>query len=298
MGDSYIIGVDVGGSHISCAFVNKMTGKIVEKSLLECKIDPNGSVQEFTESLRSLFEKLLSEKSQYSFSGIGIAMPGPFDYENGISKIKGVKKFDALYDISLKEIFREVVNKNDIPIQFSNDASCYALGEYYAGAAQNSGRTIVVTLGTGFGSTFLIEGVPQSIEKDGVPPNGYLYDLPFGETIADDYFSTRWFINTSKEKAGQNISGAKEAAELAEKDDLQMLAVFEEFAENLSEMILPWVDKFRPDTFVIGGSIAKASSLFLDNLEQKLLKKGVNNLKIRTCELWDEAPIVGAAMSL
>lgn len=298
MEEEYNIGVDVGGSHISCAFVHKTTGEIIDESLVEIKIDSNGSIQEFTESLRLLFKKLYAATTQKSFSGIGIAMPGPFDYENGISKIKGVQKFDALYDVNIKSIFREVVNKHDIPVHFTNDATCYALGEYYSGAAQNSKKTIVVTLGTGFGSTFLIDGVTQSIEGNGVPADGYLYNVPFGESIADDYFSTRWFVNTCKEKFGLDISGARETANLAKINDSRALAVFEEFAENLTEMIFPWVDKFKPDVFVIGGSIAKSFPFFLDKLDNKLSKKGVKNLKIKTCELWDAAPIVGAAMSV
>ncbi|PKB18840.1 ROK family protein [Flavobacterium sp. 5] len=298
MENLYNIGVDVGGSHISCAFVHKTTGETIAESLLECKIDSNGSIQEFTEPLRLLFEQLFSVTSQYSFSSVGIAMPGPFDYENGISKITGVQKFDALYGLDLKQIFKDVIKNNDIPVRFTNDASCFALGEYYAGAAQNSKRTIVVTLGTGFGSTFLIDGIIQSTEGGGVPPGGYLYNVPFGKSIADDYFSTRWFVNTCKEKYGFDISGAREAAELAKNNNPQALAVFEEFAENLTEMIFPWIEKFNPDTFVLGGSIARAFPYFLNNLEQKLAKKGINKLKVKTCELWSEAPIIGAAMNL
>jgi glucokinase len=297
MVNTFNIGVDVGGSHVSCAYVNKSTGRIVENSFVERKIDSNGSVQEFTESLRSLFDQLFSVTNQYSFDAVGVAMPGPFDYENGISKIQGVQKFDALYDVNLKEVFKNVLVGYDIPVCFANDASCYALGEYYAGAALNSKRTIVLTLGTGLGSTFLING-SQSIEGTGVPPDGYLYNVPFGKTIADDYFSTRWFVNTFKERFRLDISGARETAALAEKDEWQALAVFEEFAENLSEMIYPWINKFQPDTVVIGGNIAKCHPFFLAKLKERLAKKEIFNLQIKTCELWADAPIVGAAMSI
>jgi glucokinase len=297
MVNTFNIGVDVGGSHVSCAYVNKSTGRIVENSFVERKIDSNGSVQEFTESLRSLFDQLFSVTNQYSFDAVGVAMPGPFDYENGISKIQGVQKFDALYDVNLKEVFKNVLVGYDIPVCFANDASCYALGEYYAGAALNSKRTIVLTLGTGLGSTFLING-SQSIEGTGVPPDGYLYNVPFGKSIADDYFSTRWFVNTFKERFRLDISGARETAALAEKDEWQALAVFEEFAENLSEMIYPWINKFQPDTVVIGGNIAKCHPFFLAKLKERLAKKEIFNLQIKTCELWADAPIVGAAMSI
>jgi glucokinase len=297
MKHTYNIGVDVGGSHVSCAYVNKTTGKIVENSFVERKIDSNGSVQEFAESLRLLFGQLFSVTNKYSFEAVGVAMPGPFDYENGISKIQRVKKFDALYDVNLKELFKDVLSEYDVPVCFANDASCYALGEYYGGAAQNSKRTIVLTLGTGLGSTFLVNG-SQSIEGVGIPPDGYLYNVPFGKTIADDYFSTRWFVNTFKEKFDLDISGARETAMLAKNDHWQALEVFEEFAENLKQMIFPWITKFQPDTFVIGGNIAKCHPFFLDNLKEKLAQKEVCNLQVKTSDLWADAPIVGAAMSI
>jgi len=298
MEKSYNLGVDVGGSHISCAYVEKTTGKMLDKTLVECKIDSMGSIHDFEESLRALFEKSILASDHCPFSGVGIAMPGPFDYERGISKIAGVQKFDALFGVNLKQLVRDVLGKRNLPVSISNDASCFALGEYFSGAARQRKRTIVVTLGTGFGSTFLVDGAVQNTEGEGVPADGFLYHIPFKERIADDYFSTRWFVNRWKEKTGKVIKGAKEVADLALKNDQQALAVFEDFSENLAQFMLPWILDFKPDTFVLGGSISKAAPLFLQKLEQKLVLKGVGNLKINTCKLWDEAPIIGAAMNI
>ena len=298
MEKSYILGVDVGGSHISCAYVDKTTGKMLEKTLVECKIDSRGSIHDFVESLRSLFGQSISASDNCPYDGVGIAMPGPFDYERGISKIAGVQKFDALFGVNLKQLVRDVLGKKDLPVSTANDAGCFALGEYFSGAARQSKRTIVVTLGTGFGSTFLVDGTIQNIEGGGVPKDGFLYHIPFKDSIADDYFSTRWFVNTWKKNTGQEIKGAKEVADLAKQNDPQALAVFEEFSENLAQFIFPWIIEFKPDTFVLGGSISKAAPLFLNKLEQKLAIKGVENLKIRTCEWWNEAPIIGAAMNI
>ena len=47
------------------------------------------------------------EYSEYDRSGniggIGIAIPGPFDYGNGISLIKDLEKYESLYGTNIKE---------------------------------------------------------------------------------------------------------------------------------------------------------------------------------------------------
>ena len=41
--------------------------------------------------------------------GVGMAIPGPFDYEHGISRMQGLNKYDAIYGIPLEPEIRERV---------------------------------------------------------------------------------------------------------------------------------------------------------------------------------------------
>ncbi|MDR0542470.1 MAG: ROK family protein, partial [Dysgonamonadaceae bacterium] len=229
-------------------------------------------------------------------SGIGFSIPGPFDYSRGISKIEGVQKFNALFGLNVKEIFRPILNEQTGFTAFINDATAFALGEYYAGAAKGSNRCLAITLGTGFGTTFLVDGIPQVKANEEIPANGYLYNIPFKKSIADDYFSTRWFLNTWREITGENADGVKEIAQYAQQGNQQAKAVFEEFASNLSDFLNPWLRQFRPDTLVIGGNIARASTLFLQSLISKPENKNITEINIRISELWDHASLAGAAM--
>ncbi|MDL2322461.1 ROK family protein [Bacteroidales bacterium OttesenSCG-928-A17] len=289
------IGVDIGGTHISCAPVDIRTGKIVgdvETARVDSKGSSTGILRSWQSALHSVIEK------NKPIMGIGFAIPGPFDYEKGISLIEGVQKYDSLFGLNIKEsIFSDRNDYVSMPMAFINDASGFALGEYYAGAAKGSKRSLISTLGTGFGSTFLIDGRIQQEETTDVPPNGYLYNIPFKENIADDYFSTRWFVNTWLQKTGEEVEGVKEIAQYALQNNPQALAVFAEFSNNLVEFITPWLQKFKPDTWVIGGSIAKASVLFLEQVISALKEKNIENVKIKIGALWDDAPLVGAAMN-
>jgi predicted NBD/HSP70 family sugar kinase/mannose-6-phosphate isomerase class I len=293
MSKEIYIGADIGGTHISTAWVSPLTG-IVDGTVRKIPVDGNGALEETMQVWLSSVQKTMNGNGD--IMGLGFAMPGPFDYSRGISRIEGVQKFDSLFGFNVKEAFRPVLNGKTSQLVFINDAAAFALGEYYAGAARGSKRCLIVTLGTGFGSTFLIEGIPQQMAGAGVPPDGYLYNIPFKESIADDYFSTRRFVNTWKEKTGEEVNGVREIAHYAQTGNRQAKTVFEEFSSDLSDFLAPWLKQFNPDTLVLGGNISKASSLFLQALIAKLERKNMPKINICISKLWDHAPLTGAAM--
>jgi len=149
------------------------------------------------EDLLSIWSKTIrasmnSVASTSSFNGIGIAMPGPFEYANGVSKME--HKLLALYDKHLPtELNKYLDLPSPISIRFNNDATCFAIGEAFNGLGKAKQRVVVITLGTGFGAAFLDDKIPI-VDRADVPPQGCLWHLPFGKSIADDYFSTNWFV--------------------------------------------------------------------------------------------------------
>lgn len=291
----YFIGVDIGGSHISCALIDSDDGRIYRNKIFEAEVDSAGEAGSIIRSWQSVIQSALSESKD--IAGIGFAIPGPFNYKEGISLIENVCKYDALFGINIHEEIRKIFPDRNKPVGFINDASGFALGEFFSGAGRNSRRTLAITLGTGFGSTFLSDG--NICEAgDNVPPNGYLYDIPYRESISDDYFSTRWFIRRWKELTGKETENVKTLSGEAIAGNLNAQALFDEFADNMAEFIAPHLLKFQADTFVIGGNIAKASNLFLPRLKENLNQKGLAGIKIKLCELWERAPLIGAAMFL
>ncbi|MDR2474213.1 MAG: ROK family protein [Tannerella sp.] len=286
-------GIDIGGTHVAAAAV-KVDGGVVERSLFKRAINAAGSIDETVGAWRQLMYETLEYEP--NTVGVGFSMPGPFDYERGISMIEGVAKFNSLFGLNIKEYMRSALNGSAGSIAFINDAAAFALGEYYCGAAKGSQKSLVITLGTGFGSAFLVGDVPQTTASQEVPANGYLYNTPFKDSIADDYFSTRWFVRTWEERTGQKVGGVKDIAQSAVGGDAVAKAMFAEFAAGLAEVLAPKLAAFKPDTLVIGGNIARASDMFLDDLVNNLKIKHITDTKVRICEKWDEAPLIGAAL--
>ena len=85
---TFAIGIDVGGSHISSCVVDIEKGEVAS-AFVTTPIDSKASAK----AIVDVFVKNIYEcKAQFDgeIAGVSFAIPGPFDYENGVSTIEGV----------------------------------------------------------------------------------------------------------------------------------------------------------------------------------------------------------------
>ncbi len=296
MKQNLAIGVDIGGSHISCAAVDLKSFRILDQTRTERAVDNKAQAGEilgvWVQALSEVIKKIPAE----SLKGIGFGMPGPFDYVKGISYIKGVAKYEHLYGVNVHNAISESLNfPEGFPVRFMNDVSTFAVGEAIVGKAAKASRSMSITLGTGFGSAFISNRIPI-VDGPEVPKLGCVYHLPYGDNIADDYFSTRWFIGKYKKLTGKELSGVKEFSELAGKDKIVM-GLFTEFGTDLGAFLAPWLKRFKAEIVVVGGNISHAYSLFGKIFENSLKKEGCN-CKVALSELKEDAAFIGAAYLL
>ncbi len=293
MKQKYAIGADIGGSHITCAAVDLLSGKVLKNTLSERRVNNQAQAYEIINTWSECLSDVIRHVGFDDLRGIGFAMPGPFDYVNGISYIKGVSKYEKLYGFNIADAIVSSIGAPDyFKIRFINDASAFAVGEAWAGMAKNYNKSMCITLGTGLGSAFIKDGIPV-VDGPDVPRIGCVYHLPYGESIADDYFSTRWFLKNYKELTGKEIEGVKELAELAEKDPA-VKNLFLKFGNDLAGFLAPWLKKFGAEVLVIGGNIANAFNLFESVFTERLKKEGWNGA-VKISELKEDAALLGSA---
>lgn len=283
MKDSFVLGIDIGGSHLTAALVNEATRKFVPDSYTRIRVNSKGTAEEILESWTTAVQDIY-KKHPVKNKRIGIAMPGPFDYENGISLIKGLDKYEALYKLNVKELLSQKLEIPVASILMMNDAACFLRGEVYYGAVKGYTDVIGITLGTGTGSAFHHHGVTEDAN---------LGPSPFMDSIADEYFSTRWFVKQYIEKTGFAVKDVKAMAELYTSED-HVRDIFSEFVKNLVVFLEGFVKKEKPQAIVMGGNIAQCSDLFLKDLVAALSEKGIT-IPIVNARLGEEAAILGAA---
>lgn len=290
----YAIGADIGGSHISAVIMDMEERKILTDSFATCRVNNKARAEEILESWKTALMRILPDVGEDQIAGIGFAMPGPFDYENGIAMFTHeVAKYENLHGLYVGERLRSLLGLNEsVLFRFMNDATSFAVGESWIGKSADCERSVAITLGTGFGSAFIEAGIPVPGRAD-VPKMGCVWHLPFKNGIADDYFSTRWFINSYREQTGKVMPGVREIAEQASSDRISA-KLFEEFGTNLGLFLGPWLQIFNTDCLVIGGNMTGAFDLFGPFLE-KTLKKQYVNIPLHLSELKETAAMVGSA---
>ncbi|WP_421938427.1 ROK family protein [Pedobacter sp.] len=277
------LGVDIGGSHITAALVDLSTRTLVRDSI---KRSPVNS-QESKEVILAAWCDIIADAFGNIKSGsryVGIAMPGPFDYEQGISLIKDQDKFKSLYQFNVKV---ELAKRLEIPaenIQFINDAAGFLQGEVFAGAAKGNAHVLGLTLGTGLGSSICINHKAEDAD---------LWNSPFLDGIAEDYLSTRWFVKRYKQLSGTVLDGVKELVALIETDHLAT-RVFMEFGNNLAQFLIPIIRENKIDTVIIGGNIAQSFDAFAPELVATLRGNDIDT-QIKISELKEHAALIGAA---
>ncbi|NGP45950.1 ROK family protein [Bacillaceae bacterium SIJ1] len=270
----YVLAFDVGGTYIKASIVRcdgaMVDGVHVYPSHADAPKDE--LIDHFSELIQTQAKRV---PDGGIIRGVGMAFPGPFDYEKGICQIKGLQKFDALYGVNLKsELTDRLTALPELKgrwleapvIAFENDAALFALGECSYGAGRSFSRVIVLTIGTGFGSAFVSNGHLVKC-GEGVPPEGWLYRVPYLDGIMDDHFSRRGLLRLALETGVADVSaGADDVKRLAERalaGEKRPVEVFQKWRNRLEDALSPVIASFKPDAIILGGQIAKSGTLFV-----------------------------------
>lgn len=275
-----IIGIDIGGSHITMAQVDPVKREIIASTYIREHVDSFGSREDIFSAWVSAIEKATKGLVREALL-IGIAMPGPFDYENGISLMQQGKFID-IYQVNIKKELAKRLGISEQQIYFVNDAAAFMEGEVFGGCVQGFRKVFGVTLGTGLGTTFY--NGDFATDED-------LWDSPFRKSVFEDYLATRWFVKRYAELTGGQISGTKD---LLDKPLEIQTQIFNEYADTFSEFIVQHVNHYKPEVLVIGGNIAKAYPHFGERFI-KNLKENNSNLQVKISAIFEDAAILGAA---
>jgi glucokinase len=261
-----VIALDVGGTSVKSALVAPGGHFIGKPSITP--IDSSSEADSILRTFAQIISTHLGESHRSNLLGVALGFPGPFDYASGICLIEGVEKYAALYRVNMRDALRTRLNLGDLPILFRNDAEAAVVGEARYGAGLDYRRLIGVTLGTGCGSAFLVDGVPVT-SWPSVPPNGWLYPVLFRGLRADDVFSQRG-LEARLQAAGVTERNVKEAAAVARAGDPFARQVFEAFGADFGSFLNSFAVAFTAEVVLVLGRIAGAMDLFGPPLRQTL----------------------------
>jgi glucokinase len=288
--------LEIGGTHVTAALVDVDKWRVVAGVGGRRAVDARGTADKIISTLADAADSLRpADRSLW-----GVAIPGPFDYSRGVATFHGVGKFDSLRGVALGDVLRRRVAGRTGSVHFLNDAEAFAVGEWVAGRAKGHDRVIGVTVGTGIGSAFLVEGVARR-RGPGVPPQGRLDLLEIAGHHLEDTVSRRAIRVLYAELTGDLRGGSldvKDIATRARTGDVVARRALDEPLQALGRVLAPRAADFDASIIVVGGSIALA----WDVIEPPLLSgmdqaspKWSNSFEVAAAQRIEEAALLGAA---
>lgn len=280
MSKKIILSGDIGGSHITVGRFIQKDSVFELENLKREPLDSYGSKSFILDHWVSIFTDLIQIGEDYM---LALAMPAPFDYKNGICLIEKQGKFKNLFGIDLRKELSIQLGILPTHIFFINDAEAFLLGEVSFSGGEMANNILGLTLGSGLGS---------SIKVGNTVRDGGLWSSPFKSGIAEDYLSSRWFVNWIKQELNIQVDGVKEIVsnpEIMRKGS----SVFDLFANNLADFIENQHKEFKVDKIILGGNISKAHSFFLDKTLHYLQTKGLD-IPIEVSQLGEKSAVFGA----
>jgi glucokinase len=281
--ESIAVGVDIGGTHITTALIDVNTKAVLPDTMIRAIVNADAPADEILTVWFGVIQKVLAINN-VPLQRIGFAMPGPFDYEGGVSLIRNMHKYETLYGLNIKELLAEQFGISKDQVKMRNDTEAFLSGEVMCGAAQGYPKAIGITLGTGLGSAKSNHGFTQDVN---------LGSSLFKDGIAEDYLSTRWFVEKYRECSGETVTGVKELLEMHKNGNPCTPQIFEEFYGNLTLFLQSFIVAEKPNVVVIGGNIAEAYDLFYPSLV-KIQTTYTDTVIFKKAKLGEAAALLGA----
>ena len=284
-GAGYLIGVDLGGTHMVGGLADLSGEIILRRSLLSESIvasDGEGNLQRLIELAQALITETPAPARIW---GIGVGVPGVVSGDEGTVTLAPAVGW---WDLPLKQIIERTLG---VPVFVENDVNLAAMGEHQHGVGQGVDDLVVIFIGTGIGAGVILggelyQGANQAAGEVGymvVDVNGLgqrydefgcLESLASGRGIA---IRAQERIAAGEETALLDLAGgdpaqvtAETVFEAARGGDGVAQAIVEETIRYLGLMVANVACVLNPEMVVIGGGVARSADLLLDGIRQQV----------------------------
>ena len=279
--------IEVGGTHATSALI-ATDEWAVQTEPRRVQLDSHADAD-------VLIAAITSAAAGLSAAVWGIAMPDPFDYAAGIGRFHDVGKFDALDGIDLRAALAPRLGAAASSLTFCNDADAFTLGEWAIGAGRGAHRVVGLTLGTGVGSGWTVDGV---VVDPGVPLGGRIHQVQLDGRPLEETMSRRAIRAAYAAATGDHRADVREIADRAGTGEAAARTTLSTAFRGLGRAIAGPIDDFQADVVVVGGSMTGSWSLF-----EPWLLEGWQDVvadsppPLRLADHADVAPLIGAALA-
>lgn len=139
------VAVDLGGTNIKAAIVDKFNGIIEQTSTpTHAELGRDHLLDRISATIKEL-------TTRHEVIGIGMGLPGMVNLEQTI--VRNPPNLPGWDEVRAAE---EITKRTNLPCRIENDANIAALGSLHFGVGKNFKNFIIITLGTGVGGGIII----------------------------------------------------------------------------------------------------------------------------------------------
>ena len=308
---NFSIGIDLGGTRIKGGILKDNV--LLEKIILDAESEKG--LRPKLARLEEVIDELLKKHEVHhnTLHGIGIAFPGIID---PLAKkiVSTNKKYD---DGPVLNLPQWVLEKWNTILYIENDARMAAVGEWKFGAGRGSDNIVACTIGTGIGSSAIIEGRLLrgkhfqagilgghfTVQYNGndctcgnigcVEAQASTWNIA-GMIKADPGFSKCILANESVLDFHAVFKAAKQKDELATRIKFECLNIW-------SAGIINLIHAYDPEIVVLGGGILNSKEEIIPYIQQRISQYAWcpwGNVQVKASELMDDAAILGVTYCL
>ena len=309
--NQFSIGIDLGGTRIKLGLLKDHT--IVEKKIFDA--ESAKGVQANLSRIETAIDHLL-EKHQIKqdvLQGIGLSFPGLVD---PVSKkiISTNKKYDDAPQLHLEEW---VAQKWNTSFYIENDARMAAVGEWKFGAGRGSNDVVAVTIGTGIGTSAIIEGRLLRGKHFQAGCLGGHFTVQYKGNICTcgnigcvEAQASTWNISEMvKTDPGFSNSSLSSEANIdfykvfkaSQQNDALATRIKYECMNIWSAGIINLIHAYDPEIVILGGGILNSKEEIIPYIEQRVAQYAWcpwGKVQIRASALMEDAAIFGVAYCL
>jgi len=312
---AYYIGIDLGGTNIKAGVLNESARVLSKLSVpTQAEAGPDTVIDNIVTAAQTVAKNAQIPIDEIDYVGIGA--PGPLDLEAGV--VINAPNMPGWHNVSLRD---RVAQKIGRPAVLENDANAAALGEFWAGIGQDESirHLVMMTLGTGIGAGYVIDGRLVHGAKGRGAEGGHMIVMPDGrpcgcgqagciEAYASASNTARRAIerletgDTSSletiTNAGNQVS-SRDVFDAAKAGDDLALEIVDETAYLLAVACVNYCRMLDPQMIVFAGGMILAGDFLFDKIRTKFKEltwtAADDYVEIVAAQLGNDAGFIGAA---
>lgn len=268
-------GIDIGGTNTVFGLVDR-EGQILAEGHMSTSVyeDADAFLESLAVHVLALVE---AAETPMRLCGIGVGGPNGHYFSGTIEEAPNLPWKGTLEVTDILSVHAKV------PAVLTNDANAAAMGEMLYGAASNMKDFVVVTLGTGLGSGFVVDGKVMYGWSGFAGELGHVIVKENGRACGcgrrgclETYVSAPGIVRTVMEILANNPRGstlreipmermtARDVTEVARGGDPVAVEAFRTTGHTLGLALANTIALVSPQAVILFGGLAKAGNLILD----------------------------------